>query len=118
MAADRAAVYFQPVRRAMTAWAVALVLTATGAGRAAAGGGGAAALGAAYRAFSEGDYRRALSLARKIDRAAVKNRDYVAYLAAQSAYLVGDLDGALRELEALATAKDSRFRGWAAWRVA
>ncbi|HUS63135.1 MAG TPA: transglycosylase SLT domain-containing protein [Kofleriaceae bacterium] len=86
--------------------------------RPAAAGGGAAALGAAYRAFAGGDYRKARALAAKIDRGAVKNKDYVAYLAAQSAYLSGDLEAALRELQPLAADKSSRFRAWAAWRVA
>ena len=75
-------------------------------------------LGAAYRAFEAGEYRRALKLARAIDRLRVKNRDYVAYLAGQSAFLVGDFEGALRDFEHLAADSGSRFRSWAAWRVA
>ena len=78
----------------------------------------ASQLGAAYRAFEAGEYARALKLARAIDRARVRNGDYVAYLAGQSAFLVGDLDGALRDFELLAADAGSRFRSWAAWRVA
>ena len=79
---------------------------------------GAAALGAAYRAFTAGDYRRALSLARRIKRSRVENADYVAYMVAQSAALVGEHDEALAELRGLADDKGSRFRSWAAWRAA
>jgi len=80
--------------------------------------GPAGQLGAAYRAFADGEYQKALKLARGIDRARVRNADYVAYLAGQSAFLVGDLEGALRDFQSLAAAGESRFKGWAAWRVA
>lgn len=79
---------------------------------------GAAALGAAYRAFEDGQYRRALTLARKIDRAAIENDDYAAYIEAQSAYLEGDYSLALAQLKTLASDRGSRFRAWAEWRVA
>ena len=78
----------------------------------------AAQLGAAYRAFDDGEYAKALKLARAIDRTRVRNADYVAYLAGQSAFLIGDLEGALRDFERLAADSSSRFRSWAAWRVA
>jgi len=83
-----------------------------------AAGRGAAALGAAYRAFADGDYRRALTLARRIDRGRVVSKDYVAYMVAQSASLVGEPEVALAELRALADDRSSRFRGWASWRAA
>jgi soluble lytic murein transglycosylase len=75
-------------------------------------------LGAAYRAFADGEYAKALKIARAIDRANVKNGDYVAYLAGQSAFLVGQSEAALRDFQLLAASKESRFRSWAAWRVA
>src|SRR5690349_19836426 len=109
-------IYCEAMRGATVALLAAALLAAQA--RPVAAGGGAAALGAAYRAFAGGDYRKARTLAAKIDRAAVKNKDYVAYLAAQSAYLSGDLEAALRELQPLAADKGSRFRAWAAWRVA
>ena len=110
-------IYFLTVRRATTALLAALAalacLAAPAAARPARGG-----LGGAYRAFSAGDYPTALRLARAIDRSKVQNVDYVAYLAAQSAYLTGDLTGALRELEGLAKTRGSRYASWAAWRAA
>jgi soluble lytic murein transglycosylase len=115
--AARSRIYFDAVRGATIGIAVAALLCAL-APRATAGPGGAAALGAAYRAFADGDYRKARALTKKIDRAAVRNKDYVAYLAAQSAYLTGDLEAALAELKPLAADKASRFRSWAAWRAA
>jgi soluble lytic murein transglycosylase len=75
-------------------------------------------LGAAYRAFADGEYAKALKIARAIDRGKVKNGDYVAYLAGQSAFLVGQSESALRDFQLLAASKESRFRSWAAWRVA
>jgi soluble lytic murein transglycosylase len=75
-------------------------------------------LGAAYRAFEGGEYQRSLKIARGIDRSRVRNGDYVAYLAGQSAFLVGDVSGALRDFQLLAAAGESRFKSWAAWRVA
>jgi soluble lytic murein transglycosylase len=113
------AVYFQAVRRATTlALALAVSALCFHDMPAHAGSRGAEALGAAYRAFSDGKYRKALSLARKIDRKRVVSRDYVAYLVAQSAALTGDPDTALGELRDLAKDKDSRFRAWASWRLA
>jgi soluble lytic murein transglycosylase len=108
------------VRRATT---VVLALGVALAGAPAAQGktrarGPASQLGAAYRAFEDGAYQKALKLARSIDRARVRNGDYVAYLAGQSAFLVGDVEGALRDFQLLAGSNDSRFRSWAAWRVA
>ena len=100
------------------ALALSVVLAAALAPPARAASRGAAALGAAYRAFTAGDYRRALTLARKIERSRVVSRDYVSYLVAQSAALVGENDTALAELRGLAADKSSRFRAWAAWRAA
>jgi soluble lytic murein transglycosylase len=111
------AVYFQAVRRA-TAVIPALALTVAALAGPASAGRGATQLGAAYRAFSDGDYRRALTLARRIDRRRVVSKDYVAYLVAQSAALVGEPDVALGELRDLANDKSSRFRAWAGWRAA
>src|SRR5688500_443893 len=99
------AVYFQAVRRATTlalALTAALLASLGHAGTAHAAPRGAAALGAAYRAFSDGDYRKALTLARRIDRSKVVSDDYVAYLVAQSAALVGEPGAALSELRQLA----------------
>ena len=104
------------MRRVLLALA-AVAASLHGTGRAEAGRDGGK-LGQAYRAFSEGEYGRALALARSIDRKKVENGDYVAYIAAQSAYLTGDYSRALRELEALQKDRGSRFRDWAAWRAA
>src|SRR5262245_35478496 len=95
-------VYFQVVRRATSivfalALAGSLLLGGALAGAADAASRSASALGAAYRAFSAGDYRRALSLARRIERSRVVSRDYVSYLVAQSAAMVGDDATALPE---------------------
>jgi len=109
------------VRRATTvvpALALAALSVFLAPATARAGNHGAAALGAAYRAFADGKYRKALTLARKIDRKHVVSRDYVAYIAAQSAALSGEPEAALDELRALARDKDSRFRSWASWRLA
>src|SRR6185369_13369483 len=87
--ADR--IYFDAVRRATGLLLAPVLALAGGAVRAApartGSRSGAAALGEAYRAFRDGDYQSSLELARKIDRRTIVNRDYVAYLAAQSAYL-------------------------------
>ncbi len=109
------------MRRATTlvsALAVLALLAVPALPQAHAGSKGSAALGAAYRAFADGKYRRALTLARRIDRKRVENRDYVAYLVAQSAALTGDAETAVDELRDLAKDKDSRFSSWASWRLA
>ncbi len=103
---------------AVVPWLVALALFLTAAPPARAASRGAAALGAAYKAFSAGDYRKALTLARRIDRKKVENRDYVAYLVAQSALMAGEPAVALDELRELEGDKNSRVRGWAGWRLA
>jgi soluble lytic murein transglycosylase len=102
----------------VSALAVLALLVPGPAPQAHAGSKGAAALGAAYRAFADGKYRRALTLARRIDRKRVENRDYVAYLVAQSAALTGDAATAVDELRDLVKDRDSRFRSWASWRLA
>ena len=109
------------MRRATTlvlALSAALFASLGPAGTADAAGRGAAALGAAYRAFADGDYHKALTLARRVDRSKVVSDDYVAYLVAQSAALVGEPAAALSELRELAGDKSSRFRSWARWRAA
>jgi soluble lytic murein transglycosylase len=113
------AIYFQTVRRATTLLlAVGLALTAAPAAGKTRKVPPTSRLRDAYRAFLKGEYRGALAITRQINRAAVVNRDYVAYLAGQSAFLVGDLESALADFQALAADGDSRFKTWATWRVA
>ena len=75
-------------------------------------------LGDAYRAFERGDYDKALALADKLDTGKLRNPDYALFVAAQSAYLLGDHDKALARFGKLAAMSGSRFAARAKWRRA
>jgi soluble lytic murein transglycosylase len=75
-------------------------------------------LGTAQRAFEQGDYATALTLARKVDRGALVNDDYALYIEAQSAYLTGDLAAATTAFRALGKRGGSEFRALVPWRLA
>jgi soluble lytic murein transglycosylase len=76
------------------------------------------ALGEAFRAFQAQDYARAHELASAIGQARLQNRDYVLYVRAQSAALLGKHGAALSDFRALARTGGSRFREVARWREA
>ncbi len=76
-----------------------------------------AKLGAAYQAFDDGDFTKALRLAKTISPAALKNKDYLQYLIAQSQYFEGHHDKALKSFRTLSAA-GSRFSNLARWRSA
>lgn len=103
------------MRCATTVLVTSLVLTT---GAAAALADPAADLGQAYRAFEAGDYRRAHDLAAAIDRDDLVNDDYALYLLAQSAYLLGEFEEAIRWFRALDRERGSRFRSVTDWRIA
>lgn len=75
-------------------------------------------LGKAYRAFEAGNYRAALAQAKRIRRQRLRNDDYALYILAQSAYLTGDMKGAMTAFQGLRKHGGSRFRAVAPWRVA
>lgn len=75
-------------------------------------------LGQAYRAFEAGDYQRARDLAAAIDRGALVNDDYVLYVMAQSASMLGDHEEAMRWFRELDKERGSRFHAVVEWRLA
>ena len=75
----------------------------------------AGALGRAYAAFRDGDFRTARKLA---PRQGVANRDYALFVAAQASALSGEPATALPLFREIATMKGSRFQAIAAWRAA
>lgn len=79
-----------------------------------------AALAKAWAAYRGGDYAAAFAVAEPLVQGGAKllAGDYALYVAAQSAWMLGDREKALPLFRKLAGASGSRFRALAAWRVA
>lgn len=78
-------------------------------------------LGDAFRAFQAQDFRTAHELAgraARFGREHLRNRDYVLYVLAQSAFFLGNHQEALGHFRELTQESGSRFRDLARWRQA
>ena len=105
------------VRRAALVVA-ALVAPAVAARPAAAAGDPARQLGAAFRAFDDGDVDAAWAALGKIAPDKLIHRDYYLWLRGKVALLRGQPKVAQTAFEALAKERGSRFAGDAPWRIA
>ena len=75
-------------------------------------------LGDSFRALDNGDFRRAIALARSLRGKPLHNGDYRLYVAAQAQFMAGDYKAAQRDFTALANYAGSRFQTVARWRLA
>jgi soluble lytic murein transglycosylase len=98
------------VRRATVLAATALLL---GLGRPASAG-----LAEAQRAFDAGDLAAAADLAGRVDPKRTANPDYLLWIRAQAAFLLGDPSSALLHFTALQKLPGSRFAAIVPWRIA
>lgn len=78
----------------------------------------AQALGEAYRAYIAGDYARAARVAGQVKPSTLRNPDYLLFVRAQSAFVAGKIDEALRDFDQLSQLASSRFAERARWRRA
>ena len=75
-------------------------------------------LGVAFEALEAGDYQRAHRAAELVIGERLLNHDYALYVLAESAYYLGDKQGALDAFGKLAQMNGSRFADAAPWRIA